>query len=309
MSVKGSKNGTFFDYEGFVEKFEPKKTTDDCCTPPDVYDAIKDWVCARYDVDESRIVRPFWPDGDYELFDYPDGCVVLDNPPFSILGKIINFYLRHGVDFFLFAPGLTAFNYLNTEERRRRLCVYAIDTNIIYDNGANVRTGFVTTLEKNFCAWSCPELREIVKQVQDSRIKSQKKNLPKYEYPPEVCTAAMLMKYSCRGIDFRIPADECAPIDYLQSQKKMKKTIFGNGLLLSARLASERAAAERLQQRLAAETRIYWPLSAEERETVRRLSGGEYMPACGMENIAEIPGDDSDELQGGLFDFSGGEEA
>ena len=26
------------DYEGFVEKFKPKKTTDDCYTPPLVYD-------------------------------------------------------------------------------------------------------------------------------------------------------------------------------------------------------------------------------------------------------------------------------
>lgn len=256
------------DYEGFVEKFKPKKTTDDCYTPPDVYDAIKDWVCAWYGVDESRIVRPFWPGEDYERFDYPVGCVVLDNPPFSILGKIINFYLQHGVDFFLFAPGLTAFNYLNSEERRRRLCVFAMDTSIVYENGAIVRSGFITTLEKNFCAWSCPELGETVKRVQEARKKSQKPALPKYEYPPEVCTAAMLMKYSCRGIDFRIPKDECASIGALKSQKAAKKTIFGHGLLLSARLAAERLAAERAAE----DTRTYWPLSDEEREIVDSLN-------------------------------------
>ena len=30
----------FNDYEGFVEKFKPKKTTDDCYTPPAVYEAV-----------------------------------------------------------------------------------------------------------------------------------------------------------------------------------------------------------------------------------------------------------------------------
>lgn len=34
----------FEDYDGFVEKFKPKKTTDDCYTPPLVYEAIADWV-------------------------------------------------------------------------------------------------------------------------------------------------------------------------------------------------------------------------------------------------------------------------
>lgn len=29
-----TKDATFNDYDGFVEKFKPKKTTDDCYTPP-----------------------------------------------------------------------------------------------------------------------------------------------------------------------------------------------------------------------------------------------------------------------------------
>lgn len=28
------------EYEAFVDKFKPKKTTDDCYTPPDVYDTV-----------------------------------------------------------------------------------------------------------------------------------------------------------------------------------------------------------------------------------------------------------------------------
>ena len=45
-------------YEEYVEKFKPKKTTDDCYTPPEVYEVIKDWVCRRYGTD---------PDGDWQL--------------------------------------------------------------------------------------------------------------------------------------------------------------------------------------------------------------------------------------------------
>lgn len=87
-------------YEEFVEKFKPKKTTDDCYTPPEIYEAIKDWACKEYDVDPDKIVRPFWPGGDYEAFEYPNECVVLDNPPFSILAKICTFYLERDIPFF-----------------------------------------------------------------------------------------------------------------------------------------------------------------------------------------------------------------
>lgn len=50
-------------YEEFVEKFKPKKTTDDCYTQPEVYEVIKDWVCRTYNVDETKIIRPFKPGG------------------------------------------------------------------------------------------------------------------------------------------------------------------------------------------------------------------------------------------------------
>ncbi|WP_288842806.1 hypothetical protein [uncultured Megasphaera sp.] len=34
-------------YEEFVEKFKPKKTTDDCYTPPDVYEIIKAYALEK----------------------------------------------------------------------------------------------------------------------------------------------------------------------------------------------------------------------------------------------------------------------
>ena len=57
----------FEDYDGFVEKFKPKKTTDDCYTPPQVYRAVLDWAAAEYGLAGREIVRPFFPGGDYDL--------------------------------------------------------------------------------------------------------------------------------------------------------------------------------------------------------------------------------------------------
>lgn len=34
----------FEDYEHLQKKFKQKKTTDDCYTPPEVYEVIKNWV-------------------------------------------------------------------------------------------------------------------------------------------------------------------------------------------------------------------------------------------------------------------------
>ena len=127
-------------YEEFVEKFKPKKTTDDCYTPPKIFEVIKNWVCNHYKKDPENIVRPFWPGGDYEKFEYPADCLVLDNPPFSILNKICNYYMDNNIEFFLFAPSLillsaggARFNHI--------IC----DCKIEYENGAKVPTSFVTS--------------------------------------------------------------------------------------------------------------------------------------------------------------------
>lgn len=98
-----SQKGLFNDYEGFVEKFKPKKTTDDCYTPPAVYDYVLQYVADHCDIDGMTVVRPFYPGGDYESLVYPDNCVVIDNPPFSIVSQIVRFYLKRGIKFFLFA--------------------------------------------------------------------------------------------------------------------------------------------------------------------------------------------------------------
>lgn len=131
----------FEDYDGFVEKFKPKKTTDDCYTPPEVYDIVLSYVRNNCDIEGREIVRPFYPGGDYENFDYPKGCVVIDNPPFSIFIKIIDFYIDRFIDFFLFAPHLTLFSAGN-----RDLTLVVCGAEIQYENGAIVKTSFATNM-------------------------------------------------------------------------------------------------------------------------------------------------------------------
>ena len=98
-------------YNEFVDKFKVKHTTDDCFTPPAVYDVVKKWVAEQYQ-HKGEIVRPFYPGGDYKSYDYPQGCLVLDNPPFSLMADIVKFYIEKKIDFFLFANHLTLFNSL-----------------------------------------------------------------------------------------------------------------------------------------------------------------------------------------------------
>ena len=51
------------DYKQFVEKFKPKKTTDDCYTPENVFTAVVEWAREEYGIDPAKLIRPFWPGG------------------------------------------------------------------------------------------------------------------------------------------------------------------------------------------------------------------------------------------------------
>lgn len=141
--VKRSKKQVFEDYEAFVSKFDSKapKNTDDCYTPQPVYDAILTWLKNQVNIEGRSIVRPFYPGGDYKNEEYPENCVVVDNPPFSILAKIVRFYTAAKIDFFLFAPGLTLFSPV-----QKHCTAIVTASGITYANGAVVLTGFLSSL-------------------------------------------------------------------------------------------------------------------------------------------------------------------
>lgn len=198
---------TMFDdnpeYAAFVEKFKPKKTTDDCYTPANIYEAVAAWVAREYGRDPSGFVRPFFPGGDYERFDYPAGCTVVDNPPFSIITQIQRFYCAKGVPFFLFAPTLMLFT-----GRGLDVSYIPCGVQITYDNGAKVNTSFVTNLDT--CrVRSAPGLYAAVKRENDRNEKAMTKQLPKYVYPDCVLTAAAAYQYSRLGIEYRLEKTDC----------------------------------------------------------------------------------------------------
>ncbi len=256
------------EYDAFVEKFQPQKTTDDCYTPPLIYDTIRDWACHEYGIDPGAIVRPFYPGGDYESYAYPPGCVVLDNPPFSILSQICGFYLDRGIPFFLFAPSLTALSGKNVAMRMNHVIC---DADIVYENGASVKTAFVTSYGGDIVMQTAPDLGA---KIADAAAKLKALTAapkPKYIYPDHVVTAAMMQRYSKYGVDFRVRRSDCVQISALDDQRRAGKLIFGCGLLLSDKAAAEKAAAEKAAaEKAAAEI---WRLSEREKAIIGSLGG------------------------------------
>ena len=245
------------EYEAWLSKFEAKKTTDDCYTPAAVYEAVKAWAVEEYKLNGRRVLRPFYPGGDYESVDYQDGDVVIDNPPFSILTKIVRFYEGKGVDFFLFAPTLTLFG-------SNAKCSIVAGVDIKYANGAVVNASFLTSLD-DAKVRTAPRLKKAIEEAQENG-KAEKPKRAKYVYPGSVITAALLKKIS--RVDFRVyPSQISDKTPQLDSQKEAKKTIFGCGFLISEKKAEELKAAEKE----AAVGAIEWPLSAREMDLIKGL--------------------------------------
>jgi hypothetical protein len=254
------------EYEAFTDKFKTKLTTDDCYTPENIYTAVRDWAVEHYGLTGAEIVRPFYPGGDYENESYPEGCAVIDNPPFSILSKICRFYTEHGIRFFLFAPSLTLFSTAAGE------CNYLpVGAGITYENGAVVSTSFVT----NLGAWkieTAPDLRRIIDDLDDENRHEKSTELPGYTYPDCVMTSQRIVPVA-RYEKLQIPAAEARFVRSLDSQKKQGKAIFGGGFLLSEKAAAEKTAAEKAAAEKAA--RHVWTLSDREKEIVRELTAAE----------------------------------
>ena len=248
------------EYQEFLEKFKLKKTTDDCYTPALVYDAVADWVAKEYGVSKAKFVRPFYPGGDYQRETYAKGCVVVDNPPFSILAEIMRFYSERGIRFFLFGPTLTLFSSSSSST------AIPVSVAIVYENGASVNTSFLTNLEDPAIRFrSAPTLYAAVKAANDANLAQQRKELPKYAYDHHIVTAPFVGALSRLGIDFVVPVSESEGISALDEQKESGKAIYGKGYIVSDRIFAEREKAER-------EKAERWELSARELQIVERLN-------------------------------------
>ena len=218
IKVRG-KRGDFYDYEAFVNKFKAAKTTDDCYTPQPIYDAVLDYVFEKANLPEdTEIMRPFRPNGDYTAEEYPEGCVVVDNPPFSILSNIIKFYVARGIKFFLFAPALTLFSSSSS------YCTKIVcGVSITYANKAQVSTSFLTNIWGDNAIICDGELYKRLEAI-DAEINKPVNHVRKIIYPDCVVSAALLQKIPKRGITYVIPASEIKPI-----KKVGDISIFGGG--------------------------------------------------------------------------------
>lgn len=246
------------EYQEFLKKFEAKKTTDDCYTPDNIYGAVRDWVTKKYKIGSAAIVRPFYPGGDYKSEKYPSGCVVIDNPPFSIISEICEWYTNKKINFFLFAPTLTLLGIM-----RGSANYVACGCGVVYENGASVNTSFVTNMGGNKIV-AAADLREILDDENKKNLKKLHRELPKYSYPDEVLTATMLCYMAAHGVSLEISKRDVHFIRSLDAQKASGKALFGSGFLLSEKAAAEKAAAEKVNTDI-------WELSERELKIVRGL--------------------------------------
>lgn len=264
------------EYQAFKEKFEQKKTTDDCYTPELVYEAVADWVANEYGLNRKDFVRPFYPGGNYQKEKYPKGCIVVDNPPFSIESEIVRFYREKGIRFFLFGPQLTLFSNATQD-----CTCLPMGAPITYANGATVSTGFVTNLEPEEIRFrSAPSLYAAIKVANDETLKEIHRQLPKYQYDKHIITSPLLCVLSKFGVDFKVTKSESLLIGQLDCQKEAGKTIFGHGYLVSDRVCAEREEAERLREerekaekeKETTENGHVWELSDRELELIKKLN-------------------------------------
>ena len=254
--ISGSRKrvNLFTDHDAFIEKFAPKKTTDDCYTPKEVFDVVLGFVSENFDLLGKSILRPFFPGGDFEAIEYPESCVVVDNPPFSIITKIVRFYIDKNIPFFLFAPHLTLFS-------SDLDCTHiVVGGNITYENGATVKTSFLSNMFGEAKIIGDANLYKKLEQVNDQA----KKPLPKYKYPNNVLTVSAVSWMVEKGVSISISKKDARHCKGLDSQKAHGKAIFGSGFLISEKAAAEKAAAEKVNV-------MEWQLSDKEWRVIRSL--------------------------------------
>jgi hypothetical protein len=257
-------NTLFDNYEGFIEKFKTKKTTDDCYTPENVYEAVKDYALKLFPDWEGRpVARPFYPGGDYEKYDY-DNAIVIDNPPFSIYVKICRYFCEKGIPFFLFAPGNTA--VIDDLD----LTYVIIKKNVIFTNGASVPISFVTNHPSELRLLTAPDLDAKIAEL--NKTNSNNKTLTRRRYDDHATSIALLKKFS--GIDFFIRKEECVQIKRLQMNKN---ALFGGGFLVADQVVRRMKLLEmKLQEMKLQEMKLRGmntiPLSCAEQESVRQLT-------------------------------------
>ena len=218
-----------------------------------MYEAVLGWAREHLDIGDRPIVRPFYPGGDFEHFDYPDNCVVIDNPPFSIFARICDWYVEHGIPFLFFAPAMSSI--------RKNLTYIGISCSITYENGANVNTAFVTNMMGDIICTTAPDLHKCVKKANDDNLRQSKNAHRNLSFPDCVLRATTLQTMSRAGVEFCVRREQGRVVGQACENKKGE---FGNSILLSDIATAEKLTAEKLTaKKLAAEKLAAEKLAAE----------------------------------------------
>lgn len=259
-------------YQQFIEKFKPKKTTDDCYTPPYIYETILKWVKTKYNIpNDATILRPFKPGGNYQTEHYDANTYVIDNPPFSIRSQILKYYNAHNIKYFLFAPALTQFSTKHPET-----CHIISHTIITYENGAKVNTSFDTNLDPNKIA-IYPDLNQAITKAIREHTPQHPTHTNTHTYPTSIITSATLQKLSTHTTqDFTLTLDQLTYTRQLDQQKQENKTIYGGGYLLTPQAQQQyEQALKKAKHNQQPPQKQTWQLTPRE-EQQRQKQGGHH---------------------------------
>lgn len=146
----------------------------------------------------------------------------MDNPPFSIQAEILDFYNSKGIDYFLFANGLTAFSVMKS--RPRTNCIL-VGNSIIYENGAVVNTAFLTNLGEDRIRLA-PDLSDAIKEANNDESEPQSS----YEYPPNIKSPGLFHKDLTRGVAIGIKPEE---VEFISRLEETPSGIFGGGAMIA----------------------------------------------------------------------------
>ena len=210
-------------------------TSDECYTPPAVYDTVLDYAVERYNLQGKHIVRPFIPGGDYQKYVYGKNDVVIDNPPFSITTKTVNWYIDHNIPFFLFINGLYGVSL--SRKLHGKVTVIVTNASVSFYHKPNnkvIRLGFVTNMEpKNIIirgdATLTNRLNGLVK----------KKSFKRYHYPDNFLKNNDILAALQRNVELKLTTDNCWFEDNLDYHKSRRLSVFGGGYLVNDKLYNE----------------------------------------------------------------------
>lgn len=216
-------------------------STDECYTPPAVYDTVLDYAVERYQLQGKHIVRPFIPGGDYQKYAYDKNDVVIDNPPFSMTTKITNWYIDHNIPFFLFVNGLYGVSL--SRGLHGKATVIVTNSNVsFYNKGSEkrIKLGFVTNLDpKNIIIRGDAILTNKLNGLVD------KKSFKRFHYPDNVLKNNDILAALQRNVELKLTTDNCLfedNLDYHKAQmhaKQQRFDVFGGGYLVNDKLYNE----------------------------------------------------------------------